>query len=100
MENQEIKARAIAAMGEIFVTRGKNKGLLLAKAPPSQSDAYAAWQGAMLACNPYKASIFGLMMMTKDQSEIMRIVEKAFDSTRGAKGLDRDRLALEAMGAW
>lgn len=97
---EAIKARAIAAMGEIFVTRGKNKGMLLAKAPPSQTDAYAAWQGAMMACNPYKASIFGMMIMTPEQSEIMRFVDKVFSTVKGAPLLERNRLALETLGAW
>ena len=59
---------AKTALKACLVTRGRHKGLLLAKAPAlfgaaDKGLAYAAWQGAMLSCNPYKASIAGMMFM-------------------------------------
>jgi len=81
------------------VSRGKNKGLLLSKAPPSRSLAYAAWQAGVMACNPYKASIFGQMMMTAEQRAIYDELLAIFDGL-GIRSLDRDRNALERMGVW
>jgi hypothetical protein len=93
--------KSIEALSGCFVTRGKKKGALLKNAPPSRSLAYAAWQGAMIVCNPYKVSITGLMFMTDEQREIYREVEAFFESLpKEARFLDRDRLALEAAGAW
>lgn len=93
------------ALMKCFATRGKNKGLLLAKAPsPFKEEtrlAYAAWQGAMLACNPFKASIGGMMFMKADQKEIMREVTAYIDARPALKKvLDRDRNALEQLGVW
>lgn len=96
----DIKERAINAMHQIFASRGPNKGKLLASAPKMQSDAYAAWQGAMLVCNPFKASIAGMVFMTEDQMQILNLVESAFRALPGSQWLDRDREALERLGVW
>jgi hypothetical protein len=96
-----LSEKAKAALESCFVTRGKNKGALLKNAPPSSSLAYAAWQGAMIVCNPYKVSIAGLMFMAEEQLEVYREVESFFTSLpKEARFLDRDRLALESLGAW
>jgi len=93
---------AAQALRDALVKKGARKGRLLASAPPSQSLAYAAWQGAMLACNPYKASIAALMFMSEDQRAIQKEVTALFDalpkSTRVA--MDKDRQALESLGVW
>jgi hypothetical protein len=73
---------------------------LLAKAPPSHTLAYAAWQGAMLSVNPYKASIGALMFMTAEQRAISQAITALFDGLPELRGVDRDRAALEALGAW
>jgi hypothetical protein len=84
-----------------MATRGPNKGLLRAKAPPSQTLAYAAWQGAQMACNPFKVSIFGTMFMTDEQKAIRDEVTAYLDARPAlARVLDRDRSALEQLGAW
>lgn len=94
-----ISDQAAQALQAAVVSKGKNKGLLLSKAPPSKTLAYAAWQAAVMACNPYKASIFGLMMMTQEQRAIYDELLAIFDGL-GIKSLDRDRNALERMGVW
>lgn len=90
------------ALTAALCTRGKNKGRLLKAAPPSSTLAYAAWQGAMLSVNPYKASIFGLIMMSEDQRAIHREVQAYFDALPKAERItfDADRLTLERCGVW
>lgn len=99
MLNAEIIADAIRGA---IATRGVHKGRFLAKAPPSHTLAYAAWQGAMLSINPYKTSVIGLMLMTPDQKAVCDAVTKYFDAMPKAQrtAFDRDRRALELLGAW
>jgi hypothetical protein len=99
-----ISNEAATALRDACVTRGTRKGQLKASAPPSSSMAYAAWQGAMLSINPYKASIAGMMFMSTEQRAICDEITKLFDAMK-AQGwrvgtLDRDRAALEALGVW
>lgn len=94
-----ISDTAAHALQSATVTRGANKGLLLARPPKANSLAYAAWQAAVMACNPYKASIFGLIMMTAEQRAVYDELLHIFD-TLGVRNLDRDRNALERMGVW
>ena len=93
------------ALMKCFATRGKNKGLLLSKAPspfkPETKMAYAAYQGAMLSCNAFKASIMGMMLMSAEQKQIALEVTAYLDARPAlAKVLDRDRSALESLGVW
>ena len=94
-----ISDKASRALYDACSHKGRSKGLLLAKAPPSNSLAYAAWQGAMIVCNPFKVSIMGLMFMTEEQREVYREIETMLESL-GVKSLDRDRNALQRMGVW
>jgi hypothetical protein len=97
-----LSATAQAALASAICTRGPNKGRLLKAAPPSATLAYAAWQGAMLSVNPYKASIFGLVMMTDEQRAISKEVSAHFDAMPKAARItfDKDRACLEACGVW
>lgn len=90
----------IAAIRACFVTRGKSKGKLLKQSPPLETDAYAAWQAMVFAWNPYKASIIGLMLLSSKQREVYTRVRIWADENPQLRGLDRDRLALETLGAW
>ena len=94
-----ISDTAARALQSATVMRGAKKGLLLARPPKADSLAYAAWQAAVMACNPYKASIFGLIMMTAEQRAVYDELLNLFD-TLGVRNLDRDRNALERMGVW
>jgi len=94
-----ISDTAARALKEAVASKGKHKGLLLAKAPPSRSLAYAAWQAAQMCCNPYKVSIFGLMLMSEDQKAVYDEILAIFEGL-GIKSLDRDRNGLERLGVW
>lgn len=89
-----ISDTAALALKAAVATRGKHKGQLLAKCPPSHTLAAAAWQGAMMAV---KVSIASMLSMSDEQRVIMREVEAAL---AGCIGIDRDRAALERLGAW
>lgn len=90
------------ALKACIATRGKHKGQLLAKCPPSHTLAAAAWQGAMLSCNPFKASVGAMLFMTAEQRVIRDEVLAHFDALPKAYriGSDRDREALELLGVW
>lgn len=93
---------AATALATAMSTRGPNKGRLLAKAPPSHTLACAAWQGAMLAVNPYKASIAALLFMTEEQRRIRDEVTRHFNAMakRDRVTFDKDRANLERLGVW
>ena len=99
-----ISDRAALALRAACGSRGKRKGQLLASAPPSNTDARAAWQGAMLVCNPYKASIAARLFMTPEHRAIAEEITRLFDwmASVGAKPqlMDKDRAALELLGVW
>ncbi len=94
-----ISDKAALALKAAVATRGVHKGLLLAKAPKSNTLAYAAWHAAQLCCNPYKASISGLLFLSDEQREIHNEILNIFE-TLGIKSLDRDRNGLEKLGVW
>jgi hypothetical protein len=85
-----------------FATRGKNKGLLLSKAPsPMTGLPYAAWQGAMMACNPFKVSIMGAFFMSEEQQKVKDEVTAYLDARPAlAKVLDKDRSSFEKLWVW
>jgi len=90
------------AIGKAFATRGKAKGKLLARCPASHTLEAAAWQGAMLCVNPYKASIGSIMFFSEEQRVVYNETMSFFESLPRDRLLvtDRDREALEAWGAW
>ena len=94
-----ISDKAALALKAAVTSRGPKKGLLLAKAPKSNTLAYAAWQAAQMCCNPYKVSIMGLMFMTSEQREVYDEILAIFEGL-GIKSLDRDRNGLERLGVW
>ena len=95
----ETAANALAAC---YATRGKHKGQLLAKCPRSDTLEAAAWQGAMISCNPYKVGIATLMFMSPEQRAVFEEVKTYFDALSRDRRVaaDRDRLALERLGVW
>jgi hypothetical protein len=56
----------------------------------------------MLACNPFKASIAGLIFMTAEQRAIADEVTAFFEAMPRAERIaaERNRAALEAWGVW
>jgi len=105
MTKEEIASRFVAAMDNATVSRGKNKGFLKSKCPAMGTDAAIFWQEAMLVVNPYKASIGQMIFRNEDQQHFGRVCASAIEYMKqnpGSRHLiqDRDRNALEKMGAW
>jgi len=98
----ELSPAARAAFDAALATRGPRKGMLLARAPASHTLAYAAWNGAMVSANPYKASIAGMIFMSAEQHGIRAEVTAWVDAQpkRARMALDRDRANLERLGVW
>lgn len=90
------------ALAQCYVTRGKHKGQLLARCPKGNTLAAAAWQGAMMLCNPYRASICAMMFMTPEQKAVREEISAHFDAMPHAYRImaERNREALEALGVW
>ncbi len=97
-----LSPQAKEALTLCYATRGKHRGQLLAKCPRSNTLAAAAWQGAMLVCNPYKASIGALIFMTDAQKDIRDEIVAHFDKLPREYQImaQRDRETLEALGVW
>jgi len=90
------------ALAEAYATRGKHRGQLLAKCPRSTTYAAAAWQGAMMVCNPHLVSIGAILFMTKEQRDVFDEVKNHFDALPREYQImaQRDREALESLGIW
>lgn len=102
MTQSRLSDAARAALTLCYATRGKHKGQLLARCPRSNTLAAAAWQGAMLSCNPYLASVAAALFMSAEQKAIYREVMAHFDAMPHAYRImaQRDREALESWGVW
>jgi len=98
----ELTKAAEEVFAKCFATRGRNKGHLLAKCPPSHTLEAAAWQAAQMVCNPYKAGIMTQMFFTPVQRELYQEVLAYMESQPLWKQrmLDRDRAALSKLGVW
>jgi hypothetical protein len=90
------------ALRGAYATRGKHKGQLLARCPRSSTLAAAAWQGAMLVCNPYQASIGAMLFMTDEQRAVRDEIVAHFEALPREYLImaQRDREALESLGVW
>lgn len=97
--SQELREACIAAINGALVSRGKHKGSLLAQCPRSNTDAAAAWQAIMGYANPYKLGLGVILCFSPRQSAIYRAIDDALKG-HDLRGFDRDRVALEIMGAW
>jgi hypothetical protein len=99
MKSKELRDICIDAIDAALVSRGKRKGTLKAKCPPMGTDAAAAWQALMGYANPYKLGMGHIMFFSDRQSAIYRAIDDALKG-QDVRALDRDRVALEIMGAW
>lgn len=90
------------ALKGAYATKGKNRGQLLARCPKSDTLAAAAWQGAMMVCNPYMVSIGAILFMSPLQRELFEEVKNHFESLPREYQIlaQRDREALESLGVW
>jgi hypothetical protein len=93
---------AKTALMAAYASKGPNRGQLLARCPKSHTLAAAAWQGAMLACNPYLASVGAMLFMTAEQRAVRDEVLAHFDALPKAYRImaERNREALEKLGVW
>lgn len=91
-----------AALAAAYATRGKHRGQLLARCPRAGTPAAAAWQGAMLACNPFKASIGAMIFMSAEHKAICSEVLAHFEALPHAYRImaERNREHLEKLGVW
>ena len=89
----------IAAIDAALVTVGDRKGMLLANCPKANTDGAAAWQAIMGYANPYKMSIAKIMFFNDRQSAIYKAIDDSLKNT-DVRHLDKDRVALELLGAW
>ena len=99
MTSDELKNTCIDAIKAALVSRGKRKGTLKAKCPPTGSDAAAAWQALMGYANPHKLGMGHIIFFTDRQRAIYRAIDDALKG-QDVRALDRDRVALELIGAW
>lgn len=83
-------------------SRGKSKGQLKTKCPPMNTPQAAAWLAMMSHVNPYKIGFGQMLFMDKYNRAIFNAIDKAMSKLKPQQfiGLDKDRLALEAFGAW
>jgi hypothetical protein len=93
---------AKAALAKAYATRGKHRGQLLAKCPRSNTLEAAAWQGAMLVVNPYRASIGAMLFMNAEQKAVRDEIVAHFESLPREYQImaQRDRETLESLGVW
>ena len=99
MESVELRDICIAAINAAKASRGKKKGMLKATCPPMGTDAAAAWQALMGYANPYKIGMGHIMFFSDRQRAIYHAIDDAL-AGHDLRGLDRDRVALESLGAW
>ena len=97
-----LSIQAIHALKNAVAQRGKNKGMLLAQCPASDTPAAAAWQGAMLVCNPYKYGIATALLFSEQQRTIHDEIKAFFEAMpkHWVISMQRDRKALETWGVW
>jgi hypothetical protein len=98
----KLSDKAREALAKAYATRGPHRGQLLARCPRSNTLEAAAWQAAMMVCNPYKVGIGVIIFFTGDQHEIYQEVLAHFENLPREYMLmaQRDREALEKLGAW
>ena len=100
-ESNDKMNRLLLAFEGAIASKGRHKGKLKSKCPPMGSDAAIMWQAMQMNANPYKVSIMQVALLSKEQAEFYNQCQAWADERKAiAPMLDRDRLALERMGAW
>ena len=90
------------ALSAAYATKGKHRGQLLARCPRSETLAAAAWQGAMIVCNPYRVGVATIMFLSPEQRAVYDEVREHFDALPHDHLImaERNREALESLGVW
>lgn len=98
---EDIKPRVRAAGKAALAATGKRKGYLLAKMPPSNTDASLFWRAAVMTWNPYKVRVAGLLFMRPEEKEFLIYCERyCLALARQGVCLDYDRMKLSTLGVW
>lgn len=105
MENTKLSAAARDAIRGALVSRGANKGRLKAQCPRMGTPAAAAWQALTANANPYKMGIGHMLFLGPESRALFDEINAWCESLPHKRRalvamLDRDRAALESMGAW
>ena len=105
MENTKLSAAARDAIRGALVSRGVNKGRLKAQCPRMGTPAAAAWQALIANSNPYKMGLGHIMFFGPESRALFNEVNAWCEGLSHKRRalvamLDRDRAALESMGAW
>lgn len=83
--------------------RGKNRGYLKVRQPKGDTGAGGAWLAVMMEANPYKVDYSAAVQLPQNDREVFReMLDAIEEGTMGANlwKLDKDRVALEAAGAY
>lgn len=98
----QLSAEDETALRAAIGRKGKYAGFLLAKCPNGDCQGAAAWQGAMMAVNPYKVSVGRALFMSEDNRKLMERITAALDRVPKAEliNLDYDRQTLTELGVW
>ena len=93
--------RLLLAYDGAIASKGRHAGKLKAKCPPMGSDAAIMWQAMQMNANPYKVSIMQVALLNKEQAGFYSQCQAWADERKAiAPMLDRDRVALDRLGAW
>jgi hypothetical protein len=95
------KSVLISAINDAIASKGKNKGSLKAKCPPIDTPGAAAWNAIQFYANCYKVGMCHIWFMSDDNRAIYNTIVKFIGIHKiDVRSLDRDRKALETIGAW
>ena len=93
--------RLLLAFDGAIASKGRHAGKLKAKCPPMGTDAAIMWQAVQMNANPYKVSIMQIALLNQEQSAFYGLCQAWADERKAiAHMLDRDRVALDKLGAW
>ena len=96
-----MKERTREAIGDALCEKGPRRGQLKVNPPKHGTDGAIAWNAIQTVVNPWKVSIAALVFLSADQREMFdecKAWARSIPSLH--RVLDRDRKALESMGAW
>lgn len=96
-----MKDRTREAIGDALCQKGARRGQLKVKPPKHGTDGAIAWHAIQTVVNPWKVSIAALVFLSEEERELFEECQAWVRSIpHFHRVLDRDRKALESMGAW
>lgn len=98
---ESLEKRLLLAYGDAIASKGKNKGKLKAKCPAMGTDGAVMWQACMMYANPWKVSIFQMIMASHGEDSFVKACSDFAHARRDVLTiLDRDRVSLTKLGVW